>query len=144
MKQKRYSCIINSIAFRFFAVSLSLYNRLRDTVLTLSNVSYLKCVLNMFSVSGGLNDSDSHITYLKQKAELIQPRERHIMLLLDEIYVQPQATYKGGHVIGMAVSSPLVQATTVQTFMLCSILYLNKDVAALVPYKNITAENLKL
>jgi hypothetical protein len=142
-KQKRYSCLIISIAFRFFAVSLSVYNRLRDTVLTFPNVSYLKRLSSVLSVSGGLNDSDSHITYLKQKAELIQPRERHVMLLLDEIYVQPRATYKGGHVIGMAVNSPLEQATTVQTFMLCSLLSSNKDVAALVPVKNLTAENLK-
>jgi hypothetical protein len=65
------------------------------------------------------------------------------MLLLDEIYVQPRATYTGGHVIGMAVNSPLEQATTVQTFMLCSLLSSNKDVAALVPVKNLTAKNLK-
>jgi hypothetical protein len=65
------------------------------------------------------------------------------MLLLDEIYVQPRATHKGGHVIGMAVNSPLEQATTVQSFMLCSLLSSNKDVAALVPVKNLTAENLK-
>jgi hypothetical protein len=128
MKQKHCSCVFISIAFRFFAVSLSVYNRLRDTVLTLPNVSYLKRLSSVLSVSGGLNDSDSHITYLKQKAELIQPRERHVMLLLDEIYVQPRATYKGGHVIGMAVNSPLEQATTVQTFMLCSLLSSNKDV----------------
>jgi hypothetical protein len=144
MKQKRYSCEIISIAFRFFAVSLSVYNRLRDTVLTLPNVSYLKRLPSVLSVSGGLNDSDSHITYLKQKAELIQRREWHVMLLLDEIYVQPRAIYKGGHVIGMAVNSPLEQATTVQTFMLCSLLSSNKDVADLVPVKNLTAENLKL
>jgi hypothetical protein len=133
MKQKRYSYVFISVAFSFFAVSLSVYNRLRDTVLTLPNVSYLKRLSSVLSVSGGLNDSDSHITYLKQKAELIQPRERHVMLLLDEIHVQPRATYKGGNVIGMAVNSPLEQATTVQAFMLCTLLSPNKDVAASVP-----------
>jgi hypothetical protein len=73
MKQKRYSCVFISIAFRFFAVSLFVYNCLRDTVLTLSNVLYLKRLSSVLSVSGGLNDSDSHITYLKQKVELTQP-----------------------------------------------------------------------
>jgi hypothetical protein len=62
MKQKRYSYVIISVAFRFFAVSLSVYNRLRGTVLTLPNVSYLKRLSSVLSVSGGLNDSDSHIT----------------------------------------------------------------------------------
>jgi hypothetical protein len=143
MKQKRYSCVNISIAFRFFAVSLSVYNRLRDSILTLPNVSYLKRLSSVLSVSGGLSDSDSHVTYLRQKAELIQPRERHVILLLDEINVQPRATYKDGRVIGMAVNSTLEQATTVRTFMLCSLLSANKDVAALVPVKNLTAENLK-
>jgi hypothetical protein len=143
MKQKRYSCVIIAIAFRFFAVSLSVYNHLRDTVLTLLNVSYLKCLPSVLSVSDGLNDSNSYITYLKQKAELIQPLERHVMLLLDEIYVESRATYKGGNVTGMADNSPLEHATTVQTFVLCSLLSSNKDVAALVPVKNLTAENLK-
>ena len=44
---------------------------------------------------------------------------------------------------GMAVNSPLEQATTVQTFMLLSLLSPNKDVAAMVPVKNLTADNLK-
>jgi hypothetical protein len=52
-------------------VSLSVYNRLRDTVLTLPNVMHSKRLSSVLSVSGGLNDSDSHITYLKQTAELI-------------------------------------------------------------------------
>jgi hypothetical protein len=65
------------------------------------------------------------------------------MLLLDEIYVQLRASYRGGHVIGMAFNSPLEQATTVQTFMLCPLLSSNKDVIALISLKNLTAENLK-
>jgi hypothetical protein len=52
-------------------VSLSVYNHLRDTVLTLLNVSYLKCLPSVLSVSDGLNDSNSYITYLKQKAEAV-------------------------------------------------------------------------
>jgi hypothetical protein len=84
-------------------------------------------------------DSDLHKkTYLKQKAELIQPRERHVTLLLDDM-CSAQTTYKGGHVIG---NCPLEQATTVQTFMLCSLLSSKKDVAALLPFKSPSAENL--
>jgi hypothetical protein len=124
-------------------VSLFAYNRLRDTVLTLPNVSFLMRLSSVLSVSGGLNDSDSYTTYLMQKAEPIQHRERHVTLLLDERYVHPRATYKGDHVIGMAVNNPLEQVTTVLTFMLCSLLSSNKDVAAFVPVKNPTVENLK-
>jgi hypothetical protein len=52
-KQKRYSCVIISIAFRFFFAVSSAYNRLRDMVLTLPNVSYLKRLSNVLSVSSG-------------------------------------------------------------------------------------------
>ena len=126
------------IAFRFFAISASVYRRLRSTVLSLPHDSYLKRLSSVFSLSGELNDS-SHVEYLKQKAALLQPHERRVLLLLDEIYVTPKTSFKGG----CLTNSPLEQATIVQTFMLCSLLSPNKDVAAMVPVKNLTAAYLK-
>jgi hypothetical protein len=140
--QMRYSAEVLIIAFRFFAISASVYRRLRSTVLSLPHVSYLKRLSSVFSLSGELNDS-SHCEYLKQKAGLLQPHERHVILLLDEIYVAPKTSFKGGCLSGMAANSPLEQASTVQTFMLCSLLSPNKDVAAMVPVKNLTAAYLR-
>jgi hypothetical protein len=140
--QMRYSAEVLIIAFRFFAISASVYRRLRSTVLSLPHVSYLKRLSSVFSLSGELNDS-SHCEYLKQKAGLRQPHERHVILLLDEIYVAPKTSFKGGCLSGMAANSPLEQASTVQTFMLCSLLSPNKDVAAMVPVKNLTAAYLR-
>ena len=95
-----------------------------------------------FSVSGG-SDENTHSVYLKQKVQLLQQHERLVMLLLDEIYVESKATYKGGCVAAKASNSPLEEATTVQIFMLCSLLSKNKDVAAIVPVKNLTSLYLK-
>src|SRR5688572_14034296 len=108
----KYSRDTLCIAFRFFAASATVYRRLRDTVLTLPSVSYLKQLSTVFSLSAGLNEN-SHVTYLKQKAEILKDHEKHVILLLDEIYVDPKASYKGGCITGKASNSPLEEATTV-------------------------------
>ena len=83
MSQSRYSSETLLIAFRFFAISASVYGRLRS-VLTLPHVSYIKRLSSVFSLSGGLDESD-HAQYLKHKAQLMEPHERQVILLLDEI-----------------------------------------------------------
>ena len=140
--QPRYSPETLFVAFRFFAVSASIYRRLRSTVLSLPHVSYLKRLSSVFSLSGGLNEN-AHSVYLQQKAQMLQEHEKHVLLLLDEIYVEPRASYKGGCIVGKASNDPLNEATTVQTFMICSLLSPNKDVAAVVPVKNLTTAYLK-
>jgi THAP domain/Transposase protein len=142
MKQKRYSAETTLAGFRFFALSGSVYRRLRDSLLTLPHISYMKRLSSVFSLSDGVADS-THAEYLKHKAKLLQPHEKHVILLLDEIYVEPKQTFKGGYVSGFAANSPLDQASTVQTFMLSSLLSPNKDVAAMVPVKNLTAAYLR-
>src|SRR5688572_19396963 len=78
-----------------------------------------------------------------KKCQLLEPHERYVTMLLDEIYVQPKVSYKGGTVKGFAANCDMTQATTVQAFMICSILSRRKDIAALVPVKNLTAPYLK-
>ena len=138
----KYSADMLCIAFRFFAASATVYRRLCGTILTLPSVSYLKRLSTVFSLSGRLNEN-SHVTYLRQKAEMLKDHERHVILLLDEIYVEPKASYKGGCITGKASNSPLEEATTVQTFMISSVFSKNKDVAAMIPVKNLTTAYLK-
>lgn len=95
----------------------------------LPHVFYIKRLSSAFSLSGGLDESD-HAEYLKHKVRLMEPHERQVILILDEIYVEPNTTYKGGCLTGMASNTPSEQASTVQTFMTCSLLSANKDVAA--------------
>lgn len=86
-------------------------------------------------------DDVSHLAYLKQKCSLLTEDERLCVLMLDEIYVSPKVSYKGGSLNGFAEndSSDLVKATTVQAFMISSVLSKHKDVAALVPVTNMDA-----
>lgn len=136
--QKRYTPDCMLFAFRIFSCSSSTYNYLRDTFLTLPHPSYLRALASCFSSSDKLNDESSHLTYLKQKCRLLTEDERWCVLMLDEIYVSPKISYKGGSLYGFAdnSSSDSVQASTVLAFMVSSILSKHKDIAALVPVKN--------
>ena len=59
-------------------------------------------------------------------------------LLLDEIHVQPGASFKEGDIQGFAANKPLQQATTVQTFMIFSVLSKKKDIVVFISMFNAT------
>ena len=141
-KQRRYSVDTIKSAFNLMCVSRAAYELVRSTVLILPHMSYLKqltCVL-----SGGCDGSEvSHMSYLHSKARALKEHERYVMLLLDEIHVKAGVCYKGGSLSGMATNISAEEATSVQAFMISSLLSSNKDVVALVPVKNLTAAFLK-
>ena len=129
-------------AFQVFSLSPSAYGFLRDSTLMLPHPVYLRKLSSCFTVEPG-TECNAHLTYLTKKCQLLEPHERYVTMLLDEIYVQPKVSYKGGTVKGFAANCDMTQATTVQAFMICSILSHRKDIAALVPVKNLTAPYLK-
>lgn len=139
--QRRYSPETLVFAFRLLCVSRVSYNLVRDRVLQLPHVSYLRRLSGIFNMNITDHDSD-HIIYLREKLKVLQPHERHIVVLLDEIHVIPKISYKGGSLIGIACNSETDKATTVQAFMICSVLSGNKDMAAMLPVKGLTAEYL--
>jgi len=63
--------------------------------------------------------------------------------MLDKIHVNQKTTYKGGSLVGMACNVPEEEATTVHTFMICSVLSGNKDVASMVPVVRLNVSYLK-
>jgi hypothetical protein len=146
--KRRYSHQTIALAFQLMSLSRSVYDVVCEKILRLPTVRYLKKLSAVFAVQGDDNDlssSDlnSHIAYLKMKADLLPLHEKHVILLLDEIHCKPKSTYKSGKISGMASNNVNVEASTVQTFMFCSLLSSNKDVAALVPVKNLNAQYLK-
>ena len=63
--------------------------------------------------------------YLQQKCNALFEHGRMCVLLIDEIYVSPRITYKGGSLLGFAQNSAVdetTEATTVQAYMLCSVM----------------------
>ncbi|GBM71630.1 hypothetical protein AVEN_269185-1 [Araneus ventricosus] len=72
---------------------------------------------------------------------MLSPREKLICLLIDEIYVNPGLNYKGGKLVGKAENANQ-QANTIQAFMITSLFSKYKEIVALVPMKNQTADDL--
>jgi len=146
--QKRYSPQCLLFAFKIYCSSRSTYSFLRESCLSLPHISYLRQLSSCFSESSKtLTGEDSHFVYLKQKCSVLAERERLVALLLDEIYVKPKVTFKGGSLQGFAENTAAdadsVEATTVQAFMLTSVSSKNKDIAALQPVKNLDASCLQ-
>ena len=113
-------------------MSPSTYLFLRDSCLALPHPTYLRTLSSCFAVEAGVECSE-HIAYLTEKAKLLPEHERYVSLMLNEIYVKPKVSYKAGTVEGFAENCDMSQATTVQAFMMSSILSSKKDIAALVP-----------
>ncbi|GBM61575.1 hypothetical protein AVEN_96169-1 [Araneus ventricosus] len=72
---------------------------------------------------------------------MFSPHEKLICLLIDEIYVNPGLDYKGGKLLGKAENANQ-QANTIQAFMITSLFSKYKEIIALVPMKNQTADDL--
>lgn len=115
------------------------YLLIRDSqFLTLPHPSYLKKLTSLCTPTYSFS---SYNSYLKNKSDLLKEEEKIVNVLLDEIYVNPSLTYKAGHVVGMSENSDL-EASTIQAFMISSLLSKNKDVIALFPVRNLTADIL--
>ena len=74
-------------------------------------------------MSSNLNVSGStdYVTFLRNKAALLDPKERLVNVQLDEIYVKSKLQYNGEKLIGQADNSDQEAATRIQCFLLSSI-----------------------
>ena len=104
----------------------------------------LPSVRLLLQVSSNLNVSGStdHVTFLKNKAALLNPKERLVNGQLDEIYVKSKLQYKDEKLIGQADNNDREAATRIQCFMHSSIRSKNKDVIFLIPVQKMNAEQL--
>ena len=48
-------------------------------------------------------------------------KQKHCIILIDEVYVKPSLTYHAGSIFGNAVNKPEAVATTILSFMLVSL-----------------------
>lgn len=144
-KQKRYtpdaliwSC---SIYFSFPGA----YKKIRSSnFLTLPHHKYL----NSLKIKLGTNNTgvnESHIKYLTEKLKYMSGKEKFVNVMLDEIYIKPSISYKGGNIKGFSENNNSQEevASTIQTFMLSSMTSKNKDVIGLYPVKNLKAVHLQ-
>lgn len=107
-----------------------------------SHPSYLKRLASAFNITSGLTDITGHEEYLRQKCQKMSEGERNVVVMLDEIHISHQLSYKGGKLVGSASNDPSTEASTAQVFMISSLLSKAKDVVAIVPVKNLTGDLL--
>ena len=108
--EKKYAADVIARALEYFATSRSLYSRLRDDF-ELSSISLLT---KLTSKVGNVEDNEFFQSYFEHCTD---PRQRNIVLIIDEIYVKPQLSYQGGHVFRKAVDAPDHIATTVVSYI---------------------------
>ena len=140
-KRKRYSPELIVLASSIFHCSPAAYNFLRETFfLTLPNVDYIRKL-------GSSNDIDSpgitddHVSYLKQRLSGLSEDKKLVNVMLDEIHVKIRLQYKGGKIKGSSDNTPGL-ASSIQTFIISSLLSSYKDIVALYPVRCLTGQNL--
>lgn len=138
-KVPRYSLDSLISSMLFYTSYPAGYRFLRDSqYLTLPSPNYLS------SFNKGNIQTGAAAQYLKQQFLFLEPQEKYVDLLLDEVYVKPQISYKGDNILGVAdnlqASSSIQAATTVQVFMISSLLSKYTDVVGLYPIKRLDSD----
>lgn len=115
------------------------YRHLRcSNLLILPHPNYL----SIFS-SGNLSTGVAE-NYLKKQFEFLEPHEKYVVLMADEIYVKNEFTFKRNSIFGNAENikenDPLQPASTILTVMIQSLLSKHKEVIGLYPVKRLDGD----
>lgn len=141
-KKLKYSQQLYKFSLRMYLTSFCGYKILRGfNILTLPHPRNLrKLASGLYHDSGNCNPTND---YLKKRISSLSSNDRFVNLLVDEIYLDPQLTFKGGKLIGASVEGSATDiAKTVLVFFLNSVCSSYKDVVALLPVSNLTSDKL--
>ena len=100
LNRNSYSTDVLLWSFQVFCISRKAYNHLRTTCMTLPHPSVLTKLTRSFSMESGLQESAVHEEYLRQKCSGMKEEEREVSVMLDEIHVSHNVTFKGGKIEG--------------------------------------------
>lgn len=139
----RYSAELLVLSAVFHTISPHAYNFLRSSgKVVLPHATTIKRVCAAQDVSPSKEQTEEgFLRYMKRRAGLLNPHERNIVLMMDEIHLQQFFEYKGGRFTGAAANCA-EPAKTAHVFMVQSLLSSYKDVAHILPVSRITAEEL--
>lgn len=135
----RYSLDSLIFSMLFFSSYPAGYRFLRDySNLTLPSPNYLS------SFNKGNIQTGAASQYLSKQFSFLEPHEKYVNLLMDEIYVKPFISFKGDNILGVAeniqASNSTEAATTVQVIMISSLLSNYTDVVGIYPIKRLDGE----
>ena len=130
----QYSPQLTIFAYMFYASSSAAYNVVREeNVMCLPSVNTLRKVTRRLNTSDGLDNK----SYLKLRASKLNQFQRHVLLMIDEIYIAKRVEYSRGAIQGLTPDGSV--ATILLCFMVKSIAGKYKDIVAIYPMSKLTA-----
>jgi hypothetical protein len=131
---RHYSPGLMIMAFMIHAASQAAYKVLLDeNILCLPSISTLKKLTRRLNKSGALDNSQ----YLKMRVKKLNQFQRTVLLIIDEIYVAKRVEYSGGEIKGLSADGSV--ASTLLCFMVKSLVDKYKDIVAIYPMHQLTA-----
>lgn len=87
------------------------------------------------------SDSENFLRYIKHRFKQLQPHESSVVLMLDEIHIQPFFDFKGGKISGAAANSEEA-ATSAHVFMVQSMPSSFREVVHILPARTMNSHSL--
>ena len=138
----RYSINVMIIASILITISSHAYHFLRSSgLIILPHPSTVKSVCNKFLADPSIEERKSFLLYAKNIFPYLEEKEKHVILLLDEIHIQANFDYKGGNIVG-AASNINEGAKSAFVFMISSVLSKFREVVHISPTNKINHQIL--
>lgn len=133
----RYSSSTMILSSIIFSISPHAYKFLRHYgSLILPHPETIKNVCSKFLTDPTHEERQSFLTYASNIFKLLDENDKYVMLLMDEIHIQPYLDYKGGNIVGTACNNTSL-ATAAYVFMITSIKSNFKEVIHISPTSTI-------
>lgn len=132
---RHYSNELFIHAFLWHMTSPALYKVLKELFL-------LPSVRRLQQLSSGMNVEANIVNklYLQERTSSLQPYERNMILIIDEIYTAKRVEYSNGTFIGLTSDGKV--AKTVLSFMVHSVSSHYKDIVCIIPVNKLCAKDL--
>jgi hypothetical protein len=141
--RRRYSSFLLKFAFLVYSRAPSCYVALcSQGLLYLPHTRTLRKLTAAISITPGMC-SNEQAKFLTTRCSQLTERERYVQIMIDEIHVAPNVTFKSGNITGVASNSDTEVAHSIQAFMLASLFGSVNEMIALCPVKDLSAQNLE-
>lgn len=138
----RYSPSTMVLCSILFTISPHSYKYLRNHApIILPHPDTVKNICNTFLTDPHIDERKFFLTYARNIFQYLTDKEKNIILLFDEIHIDPYLDYKGGNTVGTAVNNNTVASSAV-TFMITSPCSSLKEVIHICPVSTLNSEML--
>lgn len=138
----RYSTSTLTFSSILHTISSHAYKYLRHySSLILPHPSTIKSICNKFLTDPTDEDRKLFLVYARNIFKQLEEHERNVILLMDEIHIQPYLDFKGGNIVGHAFNDSTL-ATSAYTFMISSVTSKLKEVVHIFPTSTMKSDTL--